>query len=96
VRRLGKGPDRPINTLEDRLAVVAALESVSLATWFEDDNPLALILACRPDVLVKGGDWPVDKIVGGKQVAGWGGKVIAIPFRFERSTTSLISRIRKP
>jgi len=96
VRRLGKGPDRPINTLEDRLAVVAALESVSLATWFEDDNPLALILGCRPDVLVKGGDWPVDKIVGGKQVAGWGGKVIAIPFRFERSTTSLISRIRKP
>jgi len=96
VRRLGKGPDRPINTLEDRLAVVAALESVSLATWFDDDNPLALILACRPDVLVKGGDWPVDKIVGGKQVAGWGGKVIAIPFRFERSTTSLISRIRKP
>jgi len=96
VRRLGKGPDRPINTLEDRLAVVAALESVNLATWFEDDNPLALILACRPDVLVKGGDWPVDKIVGGRQVAGWGGKVIAIPFRFERSTTSLISRIRKP
>lgn len=96
VRRLGKGPDRPINTLEDRLAVVAALESVSLATWFEDDNPLVLILGCRPDVLAKGGDWPVDKIVGGKQVSGWGGKVISIPFRFERSTTSLISRIRKP
>jgi rfaE bifunctional protein nucleotidyltransferase chain/domain len=96
VRRLGKGPDRPINTLEDRLAVIAALESVSLATWFEDENPLALILGCRPDVLVKGGDWPVDKIVGGKEVAGRGGKVIAIPFRFERSTTSLISRIRKP
>ena len=96
VRRLGKGPDRPINTLEDRLAVVAALESVSLATWFEGDNPLALILACRPDVLAKGGDWPVDRIVGSKEVAGWGGKVISIPFRFERSTTSLISRIRKP
>ena len=96
VKRLGKGPDRPINPLEDRLAVVAALESVSLATWFEDDTPLDLILVCRPDVLVKGGDWAVDKIVGGKEVAGWGGKVVSIPFRFERSTTSLISRIRKP
>jgi rfaE bifunctional protein nucleotidyltransferase chain/domain len=96
VKRLGKGPDRPINTLDDRLAVVAALESVSLATWFEDDNPLALILGCRPDVLVKGGDWPVDRIVGAKEVAGWGGRVVSIPFRFERSTTSLISRIRKP
>lgn len=96
VKRLGKGPDRPINTLEDRLAVVAALESVTLATWFEDDTPLELILGCRPDVLVKGGDWPIDRIVGGREVAGWGGRVVAIPFRFERSTTSLISRIRKP
>jgi len=96
VRQLGKGPDRPINTLEDRMAVVAALESVSLATWFEADTPLELILGCRPDVLVKGGDWTVDKIVGGKEVAGWGGKVVSIPFRFERSTTSLLSRIRKP
>ena len=95
VRRLGKGPDRPINTLEDRLAVVAALESVSLVTWFEEDTSLELILGCRPDVLVKGGDWPVDKIVGGKEVLGWGGKVVSIPFRHERSTTSLISRIRK-
>jgi rfaE bifunctional protein nucleotidyltransferase chain/domain len=96
VRQLGKGPDRPINTLGDRLAVVAALESVSLVTWFEADTPLELILGCRPDVLVKGGDWTVDKIVGGKEVLGWGGKVVSIPFRFERSTTSLLSRIRKP
>ncbi len=96
VKRLGKGPDRPINTLEDRLAVVAALESVSFATWFEEDTPLELILVCRPDVLVKGGDWPADKIVGGKEVARWGGKVASIPFRYERSTTSLISRIRRP
>ena len=96
VRRLGKGADRPINSLEDRLAVVAALESVSLATWFEEDTPLKLILGCRPGILVKGGDWPINKIVGGKEVAGWGGKVVSIPFRFERSTTSLISRIRKP
>jgi len=94
-RQLGKGPNRPINTLEDRLAVVAALASVSLATWFEQDTPLQLILGCRPEVLVKGGDWPIDKIVGGREVAGWGGRVVSIPFRFERSTTSLISRIRK-
>ena len=95
VRRLGKGPDRPINTLDDRLALVAALESVSLATWFEEDTPLDLILRCRPGVLVKGGDWPIERIVGGKEVEGWGGKVVSIPFRFERSTTSLISQIRK-
>src|SRR5579864_4511996 len=55
VKRLGKGPDRPVNALEDRLAVAAALESVSLVTWFEEDTPLPLILKCRPDVLVKGG-----------------------------------------
>jgi rfaE bifunctional protein nucleotidyltransferase chain/domain len=95
VKRLGKGADRPVNPLEDRLAVVAALESVSLVTWFEDDTPLALILACRPDVLVKGGDWPAEKIVGAKEVMGWGGKVHSIPFQHERSTTALLSRIRK-
>ena len=95
VKRLGKGSDRPVNPLEDRLAVVAALESVSLVTWFEDDTPLALILACRPDVLVKGGDWPAEKIVGGKEVSGWGGKVHSIPFKYERSTTALLTRIRK-
>ncbi|MEX0958301.1 MAG: adenylyltransferase/cytidyltransferase family protein [Burkholderiales bacterium] len=94
VRRLGKGPDRPINPLEDRLTVVAALECVNLVTWFDADTPLDLILACRPDVLVKGGDWPVEKIVGGKEVNSWGGAVHSIPFEFERSTTALISRIR--
>ena len=95
VRRLGKGPDRPVNPLEDRLAVVAALESVSLVTWFDDDTPLALILACRPDVLVKGGDWPAENIVGGKEVLAWRGQVHSIPFKYERSTTALLSRIRK-
>jgi rfaE bifunctional protein nucleotidyltransferase chain/domain len=95
VKRLGKGADRPVNPLEDRLAVVAALESVSLVTWFEADTPLSLILMCRPDVLVKGGDWPVDLIVGAHEVMGWGGCVKSIPFQFERSTTSLLSRIRK-
>ncbi|MCM5570964.1 adenylyltransferase/cytidyltransferase family protein [Burkholderiaceae bacterium FT117] len=95
VRRLGKGDDRPVNPLPDRLALVAALESVSLVSWFEEDTPLSLILAVRPDVLVKGGDWPVDRIVGAPEVRGWGGSVHSIPFRFERSTTSLLERIRR-
>ena len=67
-RRLGKGGERPLNGLQDRLAVVAALESVSAATWFEEDTPEALIRACRPDVLVKGGDWPVERIAGAAEV----------------------------
>ena len=95
VKRLGKGPDRPVNPLEDRLAVAAALESVSLVTWFEEDTPLSLILKCRPDVLVKGGDWPIEKIVGAKEVLAWGGDIRSIAFRFERSTSELLSRIRK-
>jgi rfaE bifunctional protein nucleotidyltransferase chain/domain len=95
VKRLGKGDDRPVNPLGDRAAVAAALESVSIVTWFEDDTPLDLIRKCRPDVLVKGGDWPVDKIVGGEDVLLGGGKVLSIPFRFERSTTALLAKIRK-
>ena len=95
VKRLGKGPDRPVNSLEDRLAVTAALESVTLVTWFEEDTPLSLIQKCRPDVLVKGGDWRVEEIVGAKEVLGRGGEVRSIAFQFERSTTALLSRIRK-
>ena len=94
VRRLGKGGDRPINTLEDRMAVIAALESVSLVTSFEEDTPLARIVQCRPDHLVKGGDWTADKIVGATEVTGWGGQVHSIPFRHDRSTTRLLSKIR--
>ena len=90
----GKGDDRPINTLEDRAAVIAALESVALVTWFDEDTPLERILACRPDHLVKGGDWSPERIVGAKEVAGWGGKVHSLPFRHDRSTTELLSRIR--
>ncbi|HEX4780954.1 MAG TPA: D-glycero-beta-D-manno-heptose 1-phosphate adenylyltransferase [Usitatibacter sp.] len=93
-RRLGKGDDRPVNALDDRLAVVAALESVALVTWFEEDTPIERILACRPDHLVKGGDWPVDRIVGAKEVQAWGGKVHSIAFRHDRSTTKLIGKIR--
>ena len=94
VKRLGKGEDRPINPLEDRAAVVAALQSVDLVTWFDPDTPLDAILACRPAVLVKGGDWPVEKIVGAAEVLAWGGRVHSIPFAFERSTTSTLARIR--
>jgi len=94
VKRLGKGGDRPVNCLEDRMAVLAALASVDLVASFDEDTPLQLILACRPDILVKGGDWPVEAIVGAKEVLGWGGKVHSIPFLFERSTTSTLSKIR--
>ena len=94
VRRLGKGEDRPINRCEDRMAVLAALACVDWVTWFDDDTPLALILAARPDVLVKGGDWPAERIVGGAEVRAWGGSVHSIPFRFERSTTRTLQRIR--
>jgi rfaE bifunctional protein nucleotidyltransferase chain/domain len=94
VRRLGKASDRPMNPLEDRLAVMAALECVDLVTWFDEDTPLNAILAARPDVLVKGGDWPTDRIVGATEVTGWGGSVHSIPFEHARSTTDLITRIR--
>jgi D-glycero-beta-D-manno-heptose 1-phosphate adenylyltransferase len=94
VRRLGKGDDRPINVLEDRLAVIAALESVALVTWFDEDTPIERILACRPDHLVKGGDWAAENIVGAREVQGWGGKVHSIAFEHDRSTTKLLSRIR--
>ena len=93
-RRLGKGDDRPINPLADRIALVAALEPVTLVTWFEEDTPLALILECRPEVLVKGGDWSADAIVGASEVRGWGGAVHSIPFEHQRSTTALLRTIR--
>ena len=95
VKRLGKGDDRPVNALADRLAVIAALECVTLVTWFDEDTPLARILECRPDVLVKGGDWPVAKIVGHSEVAGWGGKTVSIPFIHQKSTTALLDKIRR-
>ena len=95
VKRLGKGDDRPLNPLEDRLAVVAALESVALVTWFEEDTPIARILECRPEHLVKGGDWSAERIVGADEVRGWGGQVHSIAFRHDRSTTQLLTRIRK-
>jgi rfaE bifunctional protein nucleotidyltransferase chain/domain len=95
VRRLGKGSDRPINTLADRLAVIAALESVSLVTWFSDDTPRSLIESISPDVLIKGGDWAPEKIVGGDWVRARGGRVLSIAFEHERSTTRMLEKIRR-
>ena len=94
-RRLGKGDDRPINRLEDRMAVVAALSSVSLVTWFGEDTPIAAILGCRPGVLAKGGDWKPEDIVGSAEVRGWGGSVHSIPFQHQRSTTAMVEKIRR-
>lgn len=94
VKRLGKGDDRPINNELDRMMVLAALESVSMVVLFEEDTPLKLITACRPDILVKGGDWQPADIVGAKEVRGWGGAVHSIPFLHERSTTALLRKIR--
>jgi D-glycero-beta-D-manno-heptose 1-phosphate adenylyltransferase len=93
-RRLGKGRGRPVNALADRMALVAALEPVDAVTWFDADTPAALIAKLRPDVLVKGGDWPVARIVGAAQVLARGGAVHSIPFEHQRSTTALLARIR--
>lgn len=93
-RRLGKGADRPLNLLPDRLALVAALECVDTVTWFDDDTPGTLIERMRPDVLVKGGDWPVERIVGAAGVLARGGRVESIAFEHERSTSALLERIR--
>jgi D-glycero-beta-D-manno-heptose 1-phosphate adenylyltransferase len=93
-QRLGKGPGRPLNPLADRLAVVAALAAVSAVTWFDEDTPERLIAACRPEVLAKGGDWPVERIAGAPGVLARGGRVVSIPFEHERSTTALLQRIR--
>lgn len=95
IKRLNKGADRPINPLEDRMAILAALSCVSLVVPFAEDTPLALIQAVRPDTLVKGGDWSTDKIVGAEFVKGYGGQVHAIPITYQRSTTALIERIRQ-
>jgi rfaE bifunctional protein nucleotidyltransferase chain/domain len=95
VRRLGKGHDRPVNTLDDRLAVLAALESVSLVVPFDEDTPLALVLECHPDVIVKGGDYSAATTVGAAEVIAWGGRFESIPFVAGRSTSALLERIRR-
>jgi rfaE bifunctional protein nucleotidyltransferase chain/domain len=95
VRAQQKGKNRPINPLQDRMIILAALESVNAVVSFGEDTPLDLISLLKPEVLVKGGDWLPDQIVGAREVEGWGGTVQSIPFAVERSTTALLDRIRK-
>ncbi len=94
VRRLGKGDDRPINTCEDRMAVIAALESVSLVIAFDENTALEVVNEGRPDIYAKGGDYQMDAIPEGKAVLAYGGRVEAITFKHDRSTTKLLSKVR--
>lgn len=95
VRTLGKGDDRPINRQEDRMALLAALECVDWVVGFEEQTPVALIEAVRPDILVKGGDYDMDVLPESALVRGWGGRALAIPFEFDRSTTALLKKVRE-
>lgn len=94
VKMLGKGDDRPINTEADRQALLAALESVDMAVLFTEQTPVNLIAKIRPDIYVKGGDYEIDTLAETHLVKSWGGKAVAIPFIYERSTTSLLGKIR--
>lgn len=94
VRRLQKGAGRPFNSVQDRMALLAALRCVDFVVPFSEETPLLLIKAIRPDHLVKGGDWSTDTIVGADFVESNGGQVHSLAFRFNRSTTSLIERIQ--
>lgn len=94
VRRLGKGADRPLNRQEDRAALLAALACVSAVTLFSEDTPQALIEQLRPDIIVKGGDYNMESLPETASVKSWGGRAVAIPFEFERSTTALLRKIR--
>lgn len=93
-RRLGKGPDRPLNNELDRATLMASLESVSLVTWFDDDTPAGLISELKPDVLVKGGDYDMSKLAEARIVESYGGRAVVIPFVDGYSTTALVKKIR--
>ncbi|GAB7024641.1 D-glycero-beta-D-manno-heptose 1-phosphate adenylyltransferase [Salidesulfovibrio brasiliensis] len=95
VRRLGKGAERPVNPQEARAYVLAGLESVDFVIVFDEDTPLELVSQVRPQVLVKGGDWPVERIVGREVVEGDGGTVLSIPLLEGFSTTDTVRRIRE-
>ena len=94
-KRLGKGPDRPLNGEDDRAVVMAALESVSLVTWFDEDTPLELIRELRPDLLVKGGDYDMSVLPETAVVQAYGGRAQAIAFVEGYSTTALVKKIRQ-
>ena len=94
VKRLGKDDDRPHNTMADRMAVLAALESVSLVVEFDEDTALEVVQEGRPDIYAKGGDYVMDQIPEGKAVLAYGGRAVAIDFEHDRSTTKLVAKIR--
>jgi rfaE bifunctional protein nucleotidyltransferase chain/domain len=94
VKMLGKGDDRPINTEADRQALLAALESVDLVVLFTEQTPVNLIAKIHPDIYVKGGDYEIDSLEETRLVKTWGGVAVAIPFLYERSTTTLLGKIR--
>ena len=93
-RRLGKGPDRPLNTAQDRAFVIAALGCVDAVMIFEEDTPYELIEKLRPDIIVKGGDYDMAALPESRLVASWGGKALALPFEAGYSTSALVEKIR--
>jgi rfaE bifunctional protein nucleotidyltransferase chain/domain len=93
-RQLGKGAGRPVNGEQDRALVIAALQSVSLVTLFDESTPCELIRRCRPDVYVKGGDYDMDVLEESRLVRSWGGRSLAIPFVPGYSSSELLQRIR--
>jgi rfaE bifunctional protein nucleotidyltransferase chain/domain len=93
VRRLGKGEDRPINICADRMAVLAALESVDMVLAFDDDTALQAVQLLRPDIYVKGGDYDMHAIPEGQAVLAYGGQVRAIDFEHDRSTTKTLQKL---
>ena len=95
VRRLGKGTDRPVVPQSERARLVAALAAVDCVVLFDEDTPLSLIRALKPDVLVKGADYTPDAIVGASDVESWGGRVVRVPLVTGQSTTRLLERLRR-
>ena len=94
VRRLGKGRDRPVNAEQSRARVLAALAAVDAVVMFDEDTPLELVQGLRPDVLVKGADYPRERIVGADFVEARGGRVVRVPLVPETSTTRIVERLR--
>jgi rfaE bifunctional protein nucleotidyltransferase chain/domain len=94
VRRLGKGPGRPVRSESERAYVLAALAAVDAVVVFDEDTPLELVRALQPDVIVKGGDYAPDTVVGADLVAARGGRVVIIPLTPGQSTTSIIEKLR--
>ena len=93
-KRLGKGPGRPLNNEADRAALIAALASTDMVTWFDEDTPLEIIDALRPDIIVKGGDYDMQLLKEAQLVQSYGGQALALSFVDGYSTTALVQKIR--